>query len=469
MQINNWKIGIIASLVICSTLLLIGLNLSPTSTGDAGDSITHYLYSRYAFVHPEFFFHHWAKPVFVLLSSPFAQIGFKGIIVFNILCATLSALLTYLVAKELEIKRALLIFLLIFFSPLYFQLIFSGLTEYLFGLMLIFGVFLWIKKHSWASLILISFLPLVRSEGLLILVVFAAFLILYKHWRLIPFLLFGQFIYSIIGGVFYNDFLWIVSDIPYINLGSPYGKGQLMDFVFRLNYVIEKPIFALLGLGVLSILFHPIQNIKVIYLILSLFGFYFLAHSLFWWLGIFNSMGLPRVLIAIVPLIAIIALLGINWLTSFMKNRWSIRIVTVGIAILIVVFPFTYRQFGVVFNNELFAIEENILIEDELTPYLHNEFPNHENAKFYYSHPYISLALQHDFFDNNTRNKLKFLSYEKVTDNTIVIWDDWFSTIEENYPIDSIPKKAELTLNKKFFDLKGNRVITFAVFSKSAK
>ena len=47
-------------------------------TGDTGDSITHYFYAQYAPLHLELFFNHWAKPLYVLLASPFAQFGFIG-------------------------------------------------------------------------------------------------------------------------------------------------------------------------------------------------------------------------------------------------------------------------------------------------------------------------------------------------------------------------------------------------------
>ena len=45
-------------------------------TGDAGDSLLHYHYARYAFEHPYLFFHHWGKPMFILIAAPFSQFGF---------------------------------------------------------------------------------------------------------------------------------------------------------------------------------------------------------------------------------------------------------------------------------------------------------------------------------------------------------------------------------------------------------
>ena len=68
-------------------------------TGDDGDSIFHFLYAKYALTHPELFLHHWAKPVFVFLASPFAQFGFMGIKTFNVLLSLGSI---WMVEKELN-------------------------------------------------------------------------------------------------------------------------------------------------------------------------------------------------------------------------------------------------------------------------------------------------------------------------------------------------------------------------------
>ena len=176
------KIEILTTLSVFAGLLMIALNLNKADTGDAGDSIIHYLFSASAFQYPSHFFNHWAKPVFVLLSAPFAQFGFRGIVVFNIICASLTALFTFYTARNLNNKYPILVFAIIFSCPLYFKLIFSGLTEYLFALFLIIGIYLYQKKKYIPSLIFISFLPLIRSEGLLIFGVFGGYLFLNKDF-----------------------------------------------------------------------------------------------------------------------------------------------------------------------------------------------------------------------------------------------------------------------------------------------
>ncbi len=59
-------------------LILCIVAITANGTADEGDSVNHYLYSRYAFAHPENFFNHWAKPIFVMITAPVAYFGFTA-------------------------------------------------------------------------------------------------------------------------------------------------------------------------------------------------------------------------------------------------------------------------------------------------------------------------------------------------------------------------------------------------------
>ena len=147
-------------------------------TGDTGDSITHYLYARYAPLHHELFFHHWAKPLFVLLASPFAQFGFNGIKFFNLLNATLTLWLTYKLAKQLNLPNPIVAILILATCSGYFTLTFSGLTEHLFAMLLVLAVLQIVQERFILGSLIVSFLPFVRSEGLLMLGVLGLFLLI---------------------------------------------------------------------------------------------------------------------------------------------------------------------------------------------------------------------------------------------------------------------------------------------------
>ena len=113
--------------IIIYFLSILFIAINTDGTCDSGDSITHYLYARYAFENPENFFNHWAKPFFVLLTSPFAQVGFVGIKIFNCIAAAFTLLCVYKIADETEPRLAWIAPLLLAFTPGYFVHIFSGL------------------------------------------------------------------------------------------------------------------------------------------------------------------------------------------------------------------------------------------------------------------------------------------------------------------------------------------------------
>lgn len=461
------KLPIYLSIIVL--VILITLVFIVNTTGDSGDSIVHYLYSHYSFTYPEFFFHHWAKPVFVLLTSPFSQFGFKGIMIFNVICTTLTLYFSSLTAKSLNIKNYWVVFVFILFAPLYFKLIFSGLTEYLFGFVLILSIYLIVIKKQIPALILVSFLPLIRSEGLLILGVFGIYLFVVKKYWEILYLLSGQLIYSIIGAFYYKDLFWVFNKIPYANIGSPYGKGSWFDFIHRLNYVIEKPIYLLLFIGAIFtiIVFYRKQfkqqnDIKII-LIFGGFISVFIAHTIFWALGIFNSMGLPRVLNAVVPLIGIIATIGLQTITDLFYKPIFKRIIVVSILMLVIIYPFTDRREGVVFNKNLFTIQENNLVDEEVVPFLKNEFSNFTENKLFFSHPYLSLSLDIDYFDSRKHAEIQNISNE-LTTNTLVIWDEWYSVVEGGTQLNELINNPQLIYLKTFERTENNRLIKFVVF-----
>lgn len=421
-------------------------------TGGGGDSIQHFLFSKYAFTHPELFLNHWAKPVFVLLSAPFAQFGFLGMKIFNCLVATLTGYLTYRTSQLLGLKDSFLALVFLLFAPLYFTLIFSGLTEPLFALVLILGIYLTLMNKGLSAAIVISFLPFVRSEGLIVIGVFAFYFLLKRHFKLLPLLLSGHIFFGIVGFIYYQDLLWVFNKIPYASMGSPYGSGELFAFFSKMNYTIGVPLYLLLSMGVIFMISsffvkslrskHSLYHVELI-LIYGSFAAVFVAHSLFWYLGIFNSMGLKRVLIGLMPLIAIIALNGYHFLTH--EQLTKRRIINYGLRIILVVyvlvFPFTPNPAAVNWNKD-FSLGADQVIVDEIAELVIADFPGYH---LFYSDPYLSFALKIDPFDTTLHQSLiDFSNAENIPENTLVIWDNWFSVIENGVTLDALHIKHDL-------------------------
>ena len=437
-------------------------------TGDSGDSILHYLYARYAPVHTELYFNHWAKPLFVLLASPFARFGFAGMKIFNALVVFLTILLTYRSVQLLNLQNPLLVTILLIFSPLYFVQTFSGLTEPLFALFTAAGIFLILKKKYVLSFLIISFLPFIRSEGLIIMGVFAFYALVKKQWKALPFLLTGHLAYSVAGFFIHGDLLWVFTRIPYARLGSTYGSGTLFHFAEQLNYVIGIPIFVLFWAGVFTIILNSFRKkISAEVFILIFLGFlsYFVAHSLFWYLGIFNSMGLKRVLIAIIPMISVIALIGFNFITEELLQKQRIaRIIVQSVIILyILIFPFLSNPAAIKWNKDLNLAEDQVAAAD-LKVFLDTNIS--VKPRLIYSHPYLSEVLHIDHFDPERRLDLTHENLSKLQPGEIIIWENWFAVVENGIKIEDLENTPELVNIYQSINKNDKREVQYYVFRR---
>ncbi|MEI6682720.1 MAG: hypothetical protein WCO44_08830 [Bacteroidota bacterium] len=413
---------------VVATLTIVFFN----GTGDAGDSVLHFLFAKYAPAHPGLFFDMWGKPVFVLLAFPFAHFGFGGIKVFNALTTLLTITLTYKTADALQIKSPYAGALLIIFMPLYYILTFSGLTEPLFALFVAAGLFLAVKQKMAAGAIFISFLPFVRSEGLVMIGVFVCYLLVKKQWKILPFLLFGSGLYSIAGYFVHHDILWVFTRIPYASLSSPYGSGDLLHFVRQMFYVVGFPVYALFVVGFFSLIINAFRSrIRAELHLLVLLGFscFFLAHTLFWYFGIFNSMGLKRVLIGVMPLIAIIALVGFNQLTEggvLGKSSMS-RIVSQLVLLgAVIIFPFTAGPAAVNWNRDMMlAKDQQVAISTAKVV----KSGAAAGCRILCGHPYLCEALEVDWFDTAKRIDLTRANLACRKAGDIIIWENWFAVV----------------------------------------
>jgi hypothetical protein len=405
-------------------------------TGDNGDSIMHYLYAKYSFQHNELFFNHWAKPFFVLLSSPFAQFGIIGIKVFNACLMLLCSILTYKTIKALEIVNPIVGPIMLVCSPLTFVLTFSGLTEPLFATLLIYTIYLLTSNRIKAGCIAASFLPFVRSEGMIIIGVILVYLVLRKEYKRMSWLMTGSIIYSLAGSFIYKDILWVFTHIPYAQLSSSYNnlysnEGRLYHFFVQMNYVVGVPIYVLFWIGALSFLVK-IKKIffdyNLSFLVFVSFAAFFIAHTLFWFLGIFNSMGLKRVLISVAPLISIISLVGYNTLLSFFRNNLRLKkMFTTAIMGVVIIFPFTSNPAAINWKRDLNLNADQRLCQ-EVTSFIHEHAL--DDRRTFFMQPYLSETLAIDWFDSSIRKDLNVAGMNELQNGDIVIWDNWFSVVE---------------------------------------
>jgi ABC-type cobalt transport system substrate-binding protein len=152
-------------ILIFSGLFFLFFAIYSKGSWGGADSYVHYRISRYAFKYPHLFFDLWGKPLFNILSSPFAQFGYIGIKVFNIIAALLSSWLVFNISSHFQWRAAYMSILMLLYAPIYFIIIHSALTEPLFGLVIITAVWLFFKERFFLSAMVISLLPFASNEG----------------------------------------------------------------------------------------------------------------------------------------------------------------------------------------------------------------------------------------------------------------------------------------------------------------
>ena len=217
----------------------------------------HYLLARYVPQHPQNLLDHWGKPLFTLLASPFAQLGFTGAKIYNCLVGVLSAWFTYKTAERLGMKTALASIILLLFAPMYFLGLNSSLTEFTFSLVLIAGFYYITADRFYVAAIILSFLPFARTEGFILLPIIGLYFIWQKKYIQLLFLGLGLVVYSTIGAFYhYHDFFWVFTQNPYAGKNGVYGHSDnFWHFAAGYRDIIGEPQKWLFIIGFVSFLF----------------------------------------------------------------------------------------------------------------------------------------------------------------------------------------------------------------------
>ena len=448
---KKWFIPLVFTAIL---LFMLAMAFAFGGTGESGDSITHYMFARYAFAHNNLFFDVWGKPVFTLLASPFAQFGFTGIKVFNVLVTVLAMLCTYLTAKKIGLDNSWVAIVLLLIAPMNFTLAFSGLTEPLFATFIICGLCLLYYEKTTAALILFSFLPFVRSEGMFLLIIIALWLIVQRKYLTWLWLTFGQIVGAVIGYFHFKTFLWYYKTNPY-SLVSAYGHGRWTDYPGDLPVVINPVTTLLLGIGCLLIPLLALLKIKRLFsetktmqllLVWMLFVAYFLFHTIAWTFGLFASFGMVRILIGVAPLMILIALYTFNTIVNLIgrqnATRTSVILVVSFVIINVYYIDFNKSKFTETPGFEI-QLSPDQEIENNLAKYMKSKYPDYRNHAVCYMAPYVGVALDVDPFD--PAKHIETLDYSgHVPEGGCIVWDSWFSLEDGKIPLDSLKKDNTL-------------------------
>jgi hypothetical protein len=416
------------------------------------DSIQHYLFSRYAFKHPHLFLDLWNKPVFTLLTAPFAQFGFVSMKLFNAICGCLSLILLFKISSFYSKNYNPLILVLAVASAFHLAILNSALTEPLFDLALLFALYLLLKDKISAAALVFSCLPFIRQEGYLIIGFMFVYFGITRNFKPL-FLLFSAHIVLTIAGYFhYQDLLWIFKNNPNA-FYSHYGNGGWFDYFHKLAYILGKPLYFFVAAGIIAlIIFFFRSKNKFEYIVNKLhvpvycFLLVVAAHAIFWKFGLFKSLGMERNIVTVFSCAVITSFIGLSAiLNGNPKKNFNAVIISVSCLVLLI-YPFYPDPQKVQIPGDFKLTEEQKMISeavDQVKPLLNEH-------KLYTGHPYVHLLLENDPFDSTrVAGIYKFYPRKNPGEKCAVLWEKRLSVIE--YGVSLKDLEADTTLKRTFY------------------
>ncbi|MBL0127755.1 MAG: hypothetical protein IPP83_09900 [Flavobacteriales bacterium] len=431
---------------------------------ERGDGVNHYLLARWSWAHPQLLLDHWGKPLFILLASPFAQLGMHGVVLFNITAALVAVLFTIRITRLAGpfAMFAYPIFLLL--APLYVLMILAGMTEPLFGTLTVVAVALFHSRRYLGGTIVASFLPFARPEFVAFLPFAAAWLALAKRWRLLPLLGTGWIIYALIGWAVFDDFNWYVHSDPYDNGPSIYGSGDPWMFVRGLDNITGRPLMVFFLLALLSwpyLRWKDPMNRRTTDMIMILCALPVISilgiHMTLWGLGIKGSAGILRVVSTAVPLAALVGAYVLPRVLIISAPAWfratrPTMLLSVGLIAWGTIDFYDRQMLPIKANSDEQALRD---VGEIILPHLNS------GAKLFTTHPFMAICADVDPFDN-TRYEMTY-GYEglsqRMRPGDIMFWDNELGPNESGIPFDSLWHDENLELVVMAEPTHGHKVI----------
>ncbi|MFN5912584.1 MAG: hypothetical protein ACK45H_14675 [Bacteroidota bacterium] len=440
-----WRLG--STEILRPVTLLMGVGWlifvfsKSTIPADSGDGIQHFFYAQASWKEPAFFLHHWGKPFFILLSSPFAQLGFSGMVVFNILCYSLTVLVGYRIMERFKVDRVLqaLFPLLLVITKDYSTTVLGGMTEVLFNLSIVVGALLFLRQKYLLFAVLVSFMPYMRGEGQLPLLIALVILIYVRQWRFIPFLLTGHLLYLLPGELVHGQFLWYFKKDPYAMKTGFYGSGNWNHYLLSYKNYIDNAGLIVVFLGTLALWIRWKIIVKQRELLLlgvysyTIFLGILFVHSYFWATGTYASMGLTRLATQGMPLFLLVNLILISGF-SIERINW-IRLLSAGMSVGIVI---------TLMMSKKFPIQPTDLEQLVITAAHSGSMEGSAGSRYFHFHPLLAFEQG----DNPVLMNSRAVFFQSVDierekgqvfkPGDLIVWDSHFGPAEMNLPLSAL-------------------------------
>lgn len=421
----------------CTILWIARIWLLNESPSDQGDGIAHYFIAKSSWQQPHLFLDHWGKPLFTLLSSPFAQGGFTWYIGYNVLVFALTILVGRKLICQLTGESSFvesLFPILLVSTPDYVYTLVGGLTEPFFALLVLVVLLFYARKNWFWFALLAGALPFARSEGQLVVILAGVALVVHKQLKYLPVLGIIGAGYSLIGWATWGDFWWYFQNDPYTGASEIYKQGTWTHYLFTWrNHMGWSGAFLFFALAFTWVMQRK-QRVNGVHLLaLTTWIGIILVHSYLWANGEKGALGLTRLALHGWPAALIVGLSLLykgfyDELHRYARNGLLILVVSLGIMTIT----------KVPYPNQLGPFEKSL---SEAAVWVEDNRSQH--ATVYYYHPALALWAGHSIAD--TSANWRQLTYPNIKKRSadwksgdILLVDSHFEKMEMAIP-DTLP------------------------------
>jgi hypothetical protein len=413
-------------------------------------NLDHFQTARFSFKHPGLFLDLSENPVYTTLLAPFTLLGYNAAKVFNLIIAVLTLVITAKLSNKLFKGSSNYVIILTAFSPVYFLLMITCLPEVLFSLFTVGAIYLFCQNKFNSSAIVLSFIPFICFGGVLLFLVFViAFLLKRNYWPILLLSL-GMVFYTLIGSFAFGDLLWIMHKLSSTVEQHVFESGSFFQLIKNCTFIFGAPFLLLLILGLIYWVIQIIRdfslkNEKVVFffLITGSWIVYFIANGYLLWQGADRSLGYIQLFGAVIPLAALTAVKGIQFISEKITNKRAFT----GIILLLAI-----AQVYLLFNScdlptKASTAEE--LIKKSAKYIKQADF----TGKVYYFDPEIIFQLGIDPYD---QSKCCFGINDKSQPSNsmewgdLLVWDANFGPKDGNLQLDNIEKDPSLKKMESF-------------------
>ncbi len=267
---------------------------------------------------PKQFLSLWNRPLFVILFALPVHISKYSILIGMVSYSTIGAYALYKALSLRQTQNAWMVIPLFLFQPYYFSVSRNALTEPLAAVIICLGFLFWTQKKYLPFALIGSLLPLARLELSVLLGIWALLLIIRKQWKWLPVLGIPVIIWNF-GGFFESgDTLWLADrTVLGDNEENRYGHTTFGSYFQRYIWVVGPIVyfFFLLGFG------QQLLKKRINLFVHGQMVVGFMLYVIFSWkLNMGNAAGFLRNLLPLSPLVAIMAVDGINFWNQTLWN-----------------------------------------------------------------------------------------------------------------------------------------------------